>query len=143
MTSILQGHFVFDPSKFNDQIINLYKNDRVFFISAIDGATNKTIGFITFLIRQNYTQGDVKVMSFAVEPNHQKRGIGKLLMSSIFKIEPTIKRMLLGTRVTNKAALHAYRSWGFVLDEKPVLDHAFNLDHWTFMEYQSQVFNFV
>ena len=80
-------------------------------------------------------------MSFAVAKEHQKHGIGKLLMSSIFKIEPSIKRIFLCTRVTNKTAVKGYSSWGFVNDEKPVLDHAFNLDHWTFMEYKTEHMN--
>jgi hypothetical protein len=88
------------------------------------------------MIRANYAAGNVKVMIFAVDVAHQKRGLGKLLMSSIFKLIPDIKRIFLCTRVTNDTAFNAYRSWGFVKDENPVLDHEFNLDHWMFMEYK-------
>lgn len=136
MQSILQGHFVFDPSKFPEQVIKMYESDQVFLVVVKDKATGKSLGFITFMVRANYPVGDVKVMSFAMDTAHQKRGLGKLLMSSIFKIVPDIKRIFLCTRVTNDTALKAYSSWGFVNDDKPILDHAFNLEHWTFMEYK-------
>lgn len=138
MQSILQGHFVFDPAIFPEQIKKMYENDQAFLVVARDAKTEKSLGFITFIIRTNYAAGDVKVMSFAVDVAHQKRGLGKLLMSSIFRIVPDIKRIFLATRVTNDIALKAYGSWGFVKDDKPVLDHAFNLEHWTFMEYKTE-----
>lgn len=136
METLLKGHFVFDPAQFPKQVIEMFGKDRVICVMAKEQSTGATIGFITFLMRQDYQSGDIKVMSFAVDVNHQKRGLGKILMSSIFKIIPTITRIFLCTRVTNVAALHAYRRWGFVIDHNPIMDHAFNPDHWTFMEYK-------
>jgi len=136
MEEILQGHFVFDPTQLPEEIIKTYENDNAFFVTAKDQAADKTIGFITFLIGANYAVGDVKVFAFAVDVAHQKRGLGKLLMSSIFKIIPDIKRILLATRVTNDIALKAYGSWGFGKDENPIVDHDFKLDHWLYMEYK-------
>jgi GNAT superfamily N-acetyltransferase len=75
-------------------------------------------------------------MSFAVDPEYQNRGLGKLLTSLIFKINTNIKRIFLCTRVTNNIALNAYKNWGFTLDSNPILDHTFNLEHWTFLEYK-------
>ena len=137
MESILQGHFIFDPAQLPEQVIAMFAHDDCFFVAAKDGATEQILGFITFLMRASYAAGDIKVMSFAVAQSHQNRGIGKLLMSSIFKIVPDIKRIFLCTRVTNGTALKAYSSWGFVTDKNPVLDHAFNLAHWSFMEYKT------
>ena len=136
METILQGHFIFDPAQFSPQVIEVFGKDTSIVVTVKEQSTDKMLGFIAFLIRANYPVGDVKVMSFAVDVAHQKRGLGKLLMSSIFKIIPDVKRIFLCTRVTNTIALNAYRSWGFVIDEKPILDHAFNLNHWTFMEYK-------
>lgn len=116
----------------------MYADDTCFFVSVKDQSTNTMIGFITFLMRANYQSGDIKVMSLAVENSHQKRGLGKLLMSSIFKIAPEVKRIFLCTRVTNETALKAYSAWGFAKDKKPVMDHPFNLEHWTFMEYKAE-----
>jgi len=136
MEDILRGHFVFDPALFQKQVIEMFGQDNSVFVAVREQSTGKMLGFIAFLIRANYTVGDVKVMSFAVDVAHQKRGLGKLLMGSIFKIVPTVKRIFLCTRVTNVAALNAYSTWGFIIDENPVMDHAFNLNHWAFMEYK-------
>ncbi len=141
MESILQNHFVFDPTQFPQEMIALYSPDRCFVVIAKDTATNQPLGFITFLMRQSYPIGDVKVMSLAVATTHQNRGLGKLLMSSIYKIDPTIKRIFLCTRVTNTHALQAYRSWGYTTDENPILDHPFNRAHWSFMEYKTEESN--
>lgn len=138
MESILQNHFIFDPTQFPQEMIAASSQDICFVVIAKDAATNQPLGFITFLMRHSYPRGEIKVMSFAVAATHQNRGLGKLLMSSIYKIDPTIKRIFLCTRVTNSNALQAYRSWGFVTDEKPILDHPFNLAHWSFMEYKTE-----
>lgn len=138
MESILEGHFVFDPTQLSEQVVAMFANDSCFLVTVNDQETGTPLGFITFLARANYTAGEVKVMSFAVQTTHQKRGLGKLLMSSIFKIAPKTKRIFLATRVTNNVALHAYSSWGFVTDKKPILDHAFNLKHWSFMDYKAE-----
>lgn len=137
MESALERHFVFDPAKFSEQMIAMFANDSCVLVTVKDQQTKETLGFITFLMRASYPTGNVKVMSFAVDPTHQKRGLGKLLMSSIFNIAPETTRIFLSTRVTNKTALNAYKSWGFVGDNAPILDHAFNLEHWSFMEYQT------
>jgi len=137
MESILQGHFVFDPAQFPKQVIETFGKDTSIFVAIKEQSTGKMFGFITFLIRANYVAGDVKVMSFAIDVAYQNRGYGKLLMSSILKIIPNVKRIFLSTRVTNTVALNAYHSWGFTIDEKPILDHAFNVNHWTFMEYKT------
>lgn len=136
MQTVLKSHFIFDPSSFNDQIKDKFGKDLVYVVTAHDERTGKLLGFITFLIRTSYTNGDVKVMSFAVDPDEQGKGIGKLLMSSIFSIVPEITRIFLCTRVTNELALNAYRSWGFMTDANPVLDHDFNRAHWTFLNYK-------
>lgn len=138
MENILKGHFIFDPSQFPKHVVEMFSQDTVFFVSIKEEKTKTILGFITFLMRNNYTTGDIKVMSLAVDVKHQKRGLGKLLMSSIFRIIPDIKRIFLCTRVTNTIALNAYRAWGFVIDENPILDHAFTPQHWTFMEYKTE-----
>lgn len=135
MADLLKNHFVFDPSKFSEQVVKMFADDICFFVTLKEASSRKTIGFITILMRKSYAQGDAKIMSFAVDPAHQNRGLGKLLMSAIFKIMPDVQRIFLCTRVTNEAALKAYRSWGFITDPQPIMDHPFNLEHWTFLHY--------
>ncbi len=136
MQTLLKSHFIFDTSTWGAEVTALYANDVCYVVTVKEQKTNTLRGFITFMMRANYTQGDTKVMSFAVDQTHQNRGLGKLLMSSMLKIAPDVKRIFLCTRVTNDPALKAYRSWGFTKDENPVMDHAFNLNHWTFLEYK-------
>ena len=138
METILQGHFVFDPTQLPEQVVAMFAQDSCYIVIAKDQTTGTPLGFITFLIRANYPAREIKVMSLAVATTHQKRGLGKLLMSSILKIAPNITRIFLCTRITNISALQAYRSWDFVTDEKPILDHPFNLAHWSFMEYKTE-----
>jgi ribosomal protein S18 acetylase RimI-like enzyme len=136
MQNILKSHFIFDISSWGPEVTAMFAHDICYVVTAKEQQTHKLLGFITFMLRPNYAKGDTKVMSFAVDKKHQNCGLGKLLMSSILKIKPDITRIFLCTRVTNDTALKAYRSWGFVTDEHPVLDHAFNLEHWTFLEYK-------
>lgn len=134
MTSILKGHFVFDPAGFNTSIIEAYGKDDCYFVAAKNPA-GKMLGFVTFLVRANYPANTVKIMSLAVDPEHQNRGLGKVLMASTFHILPATERIALCTRVTNRGALGAYRAWGFVDDQAPLMDHAFNQAHWSFLTY--------
>jgi len=110
----------------------------LFFIVVRDQLTGDLLGFATYMIRANYKYGDAKLMTLGVDPLYQGRGLGKLLISSIFAIVPNIQRIFLCTRVTNEGALGAYRSWGFVTDNDPVMDYPFNGDHWSFLEYNAQ-----
>jgi ribosomal protein S18 acetylase RimI-like enzyme len=135
MEAMLQSHFVFDPASFSDAMKTMFADDVCFFAVSKD-IKGAIVGFVTFIVRSNYAVGDVKVMSLGVVPSHQNCGLGKLLMSSIFNIMPTVKRIFLCTRVTNEIALRAYANWGFAKDIDPVMDHPFNSLHWTFLEYK-------
>ncbi|MFH1254521.1 MAG: GNAT family N-acetyltransferase, partial [bacterium] len=116
-----------------------------FFISVKNEKTGGLLGFVSFLIIPEYAVGDVKCIALAVKPEEQNRGLGKLLMSSIYKIIPDLKRIFLCTRTTNIIAQKAYYNWGFVkylvdVDINPVFeehDYTFNLNHWIFMEYKT------
>ena len=134
MTAMLKGHFVFDPAKFGQAMVDAYGKDTGYFIAARD-AKGTMLGFATFLERANYPQGTIKVVSLAVDQAHQNKGLGKLLVASIFKAKPTITKLFLCTRVTNTQALGAYKKWGFVPDATPIMDHAFDLAHWSFLTY--------
>jgi len=138
MQTLLKSHFIFDTSTLGTDIIAQYAKDTCYIVTVKDQPTNTLLGFITFMMRANYAPGDIKVMSFAVDQSQQGRGLGKLLMNSILTIDTKINRIFLCTRVTNETALTAYRAWGFTTDEHPILDHAFNLNHWTFLEYKTE-----
>ena len=134
MTNILKGHFVFDPTMFNEAMVKAYGQDGCIMVTAKNSA-GALLGFATFMTRATYPAHTVKVMALGVAPEHQKRGLGKVLMSSIFKILPATSNLFLCTRATNNTALAAYKAWGFAPDANPIMDHAFNLAHWTFLKY--------
>ena len=112
--------------------------DDVYVIVTVhDHESDTLLGFITFFIRPNYPYGVCKVTAMGVAQQAQNRGLGKLLISSIFKIIPEAERIFLSTRVTNAKALAAYHSWGFTTDHNPIQEpgHVFNPDYWIFLEY--------
>ena len=135
---ILKNFFVFDPSQFPNAMKEKLANIAHIFVSIKDNTTNKTLGFVTFLITPEHAYGDIKCTVFAMLPEEQNKGLGKLLMGSILKILPDIKRIVLCTRITNTTAKQAYLNWGFVSDPNPTIgehNYTFNTDHWIFLEY--------
>lgn len=137
MQTLLKSHFIFDASTWGAEVTAMYAKDVCYVVTIRDQQTKALRGFCTFMIRPNYTQGDIKVMSFAVDPAYQNRGLGKLLISSILKINPSIKRIFMCTRVTNRLVLIGSPFLGFTKDTTPILEHAFNLKHWIFFEYKT------
>lgn len=139
MQKILKQFFVSNPSSLNDKMKKTLASIEHIFIVIKDKKTNKQLGFITFLITPEYAYGNIKCIVFAILPEEQNRGLGKLAMSSILNIISNIKRIFLCTRITNENAKRAYLNWGFVEDKNPVIEehqYTFNKDHWMFMEYK-------
>jgi len=112
--------------------------DIYFFVKVRDKETKKLLGFTIFLIKSEYSQNSVKDISIGLIPEAQGRGLGKLLISSIFKIIPSVKRIFLFTRITNDKAIGAYKAWGFTEDPSPLQDpnFTFKKEHWISLEYK-------
>jgi len=113
-------------------------DDVYFFVKVRDKETNILLGFTIFLIKPDYPYGDVKDISIAIEPDQTGRGLGKLLICSIFKLVPEVERIFLFTRVTNNYAIAAYQAWGFTEDKDPIQDpwYTFKKEHWESLEYK-------
>ncbi len=144
MQEILKPVFVFDVSAFDEDLKNKFSSAEHFFVSVRNEKAGGLLGFASFLIIPEYAAGDVKCIALAVKPEEQNRGLGKLLMSSIYRIISDLKRIFLCTRTTNIIAQKAYYNWGFVkywtndgvtqvFEEH---DYTFDLNHWIFMEYK-------
>ncbi len=133
---LLKSHFVYDTSTWGPEVLAQFGKDVCYVITTREQKTNTLLGFITFMTRANYTSGDIKMMAVAVAPAYQRRGLGKLLMSTILKINPTVKHISLHTRVTNTTGLKAYGTCGFTKDAQPIMDYPTNLEHWTFLGYR-------
>jgi len=89
-------------------------NNICILVIAYDKNTRQQLGVVQFLINPSLDYGDVNVPVLGIIPEAQGRGLGKLLLSSIFKIVPTVKGIILSTRVTNEKAINAYKAWGFI-----------------------------
>jgi len=128
--------------KMRDRIRAIYEtknealsSDFVFiFVILKDQETNKQLGSAQFFIMPDYPDGDVRVVSIAVKPEHQRKGLGKLLMDSVINIIPETKRIFLSTRITNEGAISAYKKWGFTEDPHPSVGHFMFPDHWIHLE---------
>jgi len=88
-------------------------NDLHIFVVVKDKKTNTALGLIQFLISPEYKEGDIKAAFYGVLPTAYGRGLEKILMSSIFKLVPSTKRIFLHTRLTNEDAIKMYYEWGF------------------------------
>jgi ribosomal protein S18 acetylase RimI-like enzyme len=117
-----------------------FSAEDVYIVAMIKDQSKSLLGFVTFFIKPSYKFGESKVIAMGVTPEYQNRGIGKLLMSSLFKMVPKTQRIFLTTRATNEKALTAYRSWGFKESRDPVQEqgHVFNHNYWIFLEYTTQ-----
>ena len=128
-----------DLSGYGPDVLKPYINDVYFFVVIKNQVTATPLGYATFSIAPEYTHGDIKVTGIGIAPLAQNRGLGKLLMSSIFAIVPQIKRIFLSTRITNENALRAYHSWGFMPDLSPTQEPNMKIirEHWNYMEYKT------
>ena len=139
MEGMLKNHFVIDLSKIPESIVAQYQNDQMIIVTAKDEQTETLLGFMTFMIGNNYPKGYVKAIAAGVVPSMQGHGLGKIMMGALYKIVSQITCIFLCTRITNKQALRAYESWGFVRTDNPMQDphHQFNPKHWVFMQYDA------
>ncbi len=82
----------------------------VFVIAEIEG---KEVGAIQFMISPEFNDHNVRIGLFGVLPNFQHTDLEKILMGSIFKLEPATIRLFLHARESNQRAIDLYLSWGF------------------------------
>ena len=83
------------------------------FIIAKNKATASLLGFLQFSVSSSKEPGSINIDNFAFGPDSQHRGLGKLIMSSIFKFLPDTKKIYLRVLKTNTIAQKAYASYGF------------------------------
>ena len=96
-----------------------YAHSLFVFIIAKDTLTQNLLGFVTYRIDDDDPRGAVIIEPLAVIPEAQKRGLGKLLVASIFKMVPAVTRINLIVESKNDNAIKAYQAWGFVEFQAP------------------------
>lgn len=131
MAQLIKSMIETDPKDFFGE------HDVSIFVVAKDKATNEQLGFVQYLVKQEYPYGTVNLGNLAVEEKARNRGLGKLLASSIFKLLPKTERIFLYTRTTNEVAQKAYSAYGFKLSKKPITDQIF-AKGWLMFEYDSK-----
>ncbi|MDZ4099349.1 MAG: N-acetyltransferase [Methylophilaceae bacterium] len=82
-------------------------------ITAHENMHTPPLGYAHYAIRNTNPLGTITLDELAVAPSAQRRGIAKLLVSSIYKIMPQVARIELYVRPTNRQAQAAYLSYGF------------------------------
>jgi RimJ/RimL family protein N-acetyltransferase len=98
----------------NKDAIKELADSLYFFILVKEITTKKILGFARYRIVDDSPQGTVILEPLVVAPEAQQRGLGKLLVASIFNIIPNITRILLTVESKNDVAFKAYQTWGFV-----------------------------
>lgn len=136
----IQQFYLMDISKFGAEIINKLINDIYYFASIKDQQTDKLLGFIVASVTPALPYGDIKVINVIIAPEEQNRGLEQILLSSIFKVIPHVKRIFTITRPTNSSTITAYQSCGFIEDLNPIQDpnHKINNKHFVVFEYNSK-----
>lgn len=129
MSSMIKSMVEIDPKDFFGE------HDISIFVFAKDPSTNKLLGFIQYLVKQDYPYGTVNLGNLAVDETARNRGLGKLLTSTIFKLLPKTERIFLFTRPTNTTAQSAYKAYGFKISKQLITDPIF-AHGWLMMEYK-------
>lgn len=136
--STIKQFYLADLSKFGIEVIRPLLEDVYFLVLAKEEATKKILGFLMCSITPALPYGDVKVINLGLVPKERNRGLDKILMGSLLKIIPDVKRLFLFSRPTNDHEREAYQSMGFVKDQSPIQDsnHKINPNHLTTFEYK-------
>lgn len=74
-------------------------------------------------------RGTVILEPLAILPEEQRRGLGKLLVSSIFKIIPDVTYIGLATHKINKIAIATYEALGFVQRQTDLRDRSVPMEY--------------
>lgn len=130
MGTMIKGFVEADPKDFFGE------HDISIFVIAKDKATNTRLGFIQYLVKQEYPYGTINLGNLAVDQTARNRGLGKILTSSIYKLLTKTERIFLYTRTTNVVAQKAYMAYGFKVSKKPITDPIF-AHGWFMMEYKT------
>ena len=72
---------------------------------------NEVIGYIVYYIYS----GEAHIMNIAVASEYRRRGVAKFLLASALEItrKHEVEQVFLEVAVSNTAALHLYRQFGF------------------------------
>lgn len=99
-----------DPSR---ELVDEYLKQSHVFVADVN---NKTVG-VCVLYHINRNKAEIK--NVAVDPQHQKQGIGNMLMKEVIKqaAEKGYKELIIGTGNNGFSQLYMYQRLGFEMTE--------------------------
>jgi ribosomal protein S18 acetylase RimI-like enzyme len=138
LQSSIKQFYTMDLSLFGPAIINKLIDDVYFFASVKDVETQKLLGFMMTSITPVLPKGDIKLINLVIASDEQKCGLEQLLLSSIIKILPQVKRIFTMVRPTNVDVQRTFEVCGFMEDKNPIEDpnHPIHKEHFIVLEYK-------
>lgn len=106
------------------------QKDGVYFVRAF--TKDKLAGYASY--EKTDVDGEIYIRQLAVEPECQRKGVGKKLsLDAIFQLLPNTKHILVITRKTNESAIRFYRSLAFI--ESSFMHKGYSRDKYVSLEY--------
>lgn len=112
------------------------KDDIQIFAVIKEKNTDHALGIIQFLLSPDYGDHNIKIGLYDGVKPFSDYELNKLLISSIFKLIPDVKRIFFHTRITNESAVQEHEKLGFTKTTGP-------LPHWIDMEYKVESNNYL
>lgn len=109
----IQQFYLMDISLFGTEIINTLKDDLYFFASIKNEISNELLGFFIASITPALSYGTIKLVNLIVAPSQNGQELEKILLSSIFKVFPQVKRIFTLIRPTDHTLLSVYTACSF------------------------------
>lgn len=136
----IKQFYTVDISLFGAEVINKLIDDVYFFASIKDKKTEKLLGFLMASITPALPAGDIKLINLIVEPAQQHSGLQQLLLASLIKVLPQVKRIFTMVRPVNNEAQDVFAECGFVQDYNPIQDpnHPIDQNHLIVLEYKME-----
>ncbi len=103
------------------------QRDAAFLLTASDTETHQVLGFAHFMREGPEGSHAYYLKLIVVDPTHQRRGIGKLLLFGIREIDPLTHTLRFDARKLNTRAVTWYRRLGFQ-DDPTAIDDAATAD---------------
>ena len=132
MKTRLAQIFHTNTHELSEEMRELYSDTFYHIVTIREEASDDIQGFVTFMNGRPLIEGEYKITALAVDKSFRRKGLGKLLVSSLEKIGISPKKIILHTRPSNKVAIEAYKKWGFIEDIKSTQNSApyFIEGHW-------------
>ncbi len=82
-------------------------------ITALNPETREILGFLRLTVSSSDPYENIQLHNIGFKPAAQRQGLGKLILSSLFKLVPHITHIYLRVLPSNTPTRNAYHSYGF------------------------------